>query len=135
MIYLLVGLGGIAGACLRYSVGLWTSSFWTGSFPAATLLANLAGSFLLGWLTEYVFKIKGFPPHFAAAIGTGLIGSFTTFSTFSFENIQLMIADKWETAIMYTLSSLIGGYLFVSSGYHLGRKMLSQHNARTARHE
>jgi len=83
-------------------------------------------------LTEYVFKIKGFPPHFAAAIGTGLIGSFTTFSTFSFENIQLMIADKWETAIMYTLSSLIGGYLFVSSGYHLGRKMLSQHNARTA---
>jgi len=47
MIYLLVGLGGIAGACLRYSVGLWTSSFWTGSFPAATLLANLAGSFLL----------------------------------------------------------------------------------------
>lgn len=122
MIYLLVGFGGIIGASLRFSLGIWTDSYWTGSLPLATVLANLTGSFLLGWLTEYAVQTKKLPSHFTAAVGTGLIGSFTTFSTFSFENIQLMMDSKWETAFVYTFVSLIGGLLFVSFGCALGRK-------------
>ena len=87
MVYLFVGIAGSLGAILRYLIGI--SLFTNSSFPYATLSINLIGSFLLAWLTTRFFKRTSLSPVIATAIGTGFVGSFTTFSTLSVETVQL----------------------------------------------
>jgi len=118
--FLLVGLAGVIGALLRYMLGDYFGQWWFHDFPLATFVTNMLGSFILGWLTNFLPRFKSLPPHVITALGTGLIGSFTTFSTFSVETIHLISANKWGTAILYVLLSLWGGLLFTWMGYRLG---------------
>jgi fluoride exporter len=118
--FLLVGLAGIIGALLRYLLGIYFNQWWFHDFPLATFLINMVGSFILGWLTTFLPRFKSFHPYVLTALGTGLIGSFTTFSTFSVETVHLISAAKWGTAILYVLLSLWGGLLFSWLGFHLG---------------
>jgi CrcB protein len=118
--FLLVGMAGIIGALLRYLLGSYFNQWWFYDFPLATLLINLVGSFLLGWLTNFLPRFSSIPPYVLTALGTGLIGSFTTFSTFSVETVHLISAAKWGTAISYVLLSLWGGLLFSWFGFRLG---------------
>lgn len=120
MVYFLVGLGGIIGALLRYLVGLTVTTSWPTSFPLATLLINFIGCFLLGWLTTYLFQLKVLPSSISTAIGTGIIGSFTTFSTFSVDSVQLITSGKWTIAFSYIFLSLVGGLVLTFIGYKLG---------------
>ena len=121
MIYFLVGIAGIAGALLRYAIGIYFNQWWFHAFPLATFITNMAGSFILGWLTTFLPRFKFIHPYFAKALGTGLIGSFTTFSTFSVETVELIFASKWGMAILYVLLSLWGGLLFSWGGFRLGK--------------
>lgn len=121
MVYAVVGIFGVVGALLRYYLGISMSLFWHDSFPFATLLTNLIGCFLLGWITTYLFRINMLPPFIVTGIGTGLIGSFTTFSTFSAETVKLILASHWGLAILYVLISLWGGLLASYLGFRLGR--------------
>jgi CrcB protein len=120
--YFLVGIAGIIGALLRYLVGIYFNHWWFYDFPLATLLTNLSGCFLLGWLTKFLPKLKFLHPNFKTALGTGLIGSFTTFSTFSVETVKLIEAAMWASAFLYVLLSLTGGLLFSWLGYKTGQK-------------
>ncbi|MEO2074253.1 MAG: fluoride efflux transporter CrcB [Bacillus sp. (in: firmicutes)] len=122
MNFLLVGIAGIIGAAARYLLGVYFSQWWLGDFPLATFVTNMAGSFILGWFTHFLPRFKALHPHVITAMGTGLIGSFTTFSTFSVETVHLIDAGKWGTAILYVLLSLWGGLLFSWLGYRLGLK-------------
>ncbi|MEH7121425.1 fluoride efflux transporter CrcB [Neobacillus vireti] len=121
MNFLLVGIAGIIGAVLRYGLGVYFDQWWFHHFPLATFMINMAGSFILGWLTNFLPKIKSLHPHVITALGTGLIGSFTTFSTFSVETVHLISAARWGVAILYVLLSLWGGLLFSWLGYQLGK--------------
>lgn len=112
-------MGGMIGSLLRYFVSLSTNHFNNG-FPAGTLLANLAGSFFLGWFTSRVIARNKLNPLLAGAIGTGLTGSFTTFSTFSVETLILIESGKMGLAIFYVLISAIGGFLLAAVGYKIG---------------
>ncbi|MDP4083694.1 MAG: fluoride efflux transporter CrcB [Bacillota bacterium] len=125
--YLFVGLGGIVGALLRFLIGIIMVERWTHSFPLATLLINLIGCFFLGWLTYYVFQLKVLPSHITVAIGTGFVGAFTTFSTFSVETVQLMTAAKWGVAFSYIFISLFGGLIFAGLGYRIGSFAFIKH--------
>lgn len=120
MQYVVVGLAGIVGALLRYDLGLWTANWWHSSFPLATLLTNLSGCFVLGWLTTRMIRLKSMHPYITTALGTGLVGSFTTFSTFSVEAVNLMKTGHWGGACFYVLASGIGGLLFSWFGYKTG---------------
>jgi fluoride exporter len=120
--FILVGIAGIIGATLRYLLGVYFSQWWLNDFPLATFVTNMVGSFLLGWFTHFLPRFKALHPHVITAMGTGLIGSFTTFSTFSVENVHLIEASKWGTAILYVILSLWGGLLFSWIGYRLGLK-------------
>ncbi|WP_042463361.1 fluoride efflux transporter CrcB [Neobacillus dielmonensis] len=121
MNYLLVGIAGIIGALLRYLVGIYFGHWWFHDFPLATFIINMVGSFLLGWFTNLLPRFR-LHPHVITALTTGLIGSFTTFSTFSVETVQLISTDKWGTALLYVLLSLWGGLLFSWIGYRAGLK-------------
>lgn len=103
------------GSILRYGVALASLQIFGTGFPVGTILVNLIGSFVLGWLTSKVIH-----PHLRAAIGTGLIGSFTTLSTLSVDVVTLIHSGKYALAITYSVISLIGGLLFASLGFRFG---------------
>ncbi|WP_181349593.1 fluoride efflux transporter CrcB [Thalassobacillus sp. CUG 92003] len=124
MIYIAVGIGGVIGSLLRYYISVYTGYGWGSTFPFDTFLANLIGCFLLGWVTTYLAKMNWLPSPVSLGIGTGLIGSFTTFSTFSFETVALIKSSEWLIAISYVLGSLWGGLLLAYLGYRVGRGML-----------
>jgi CrcB protein len=132
LLYFYVGFAGIIGALLRYLIGIYFNHWWFYDFPLATFLTNMAGSFILGWFTTFLPRLKFIHPYMATALGTGFVGSFTTFSTFSVETVTLIHESKWGTAILYVLLSLWGGLLFSWLGYKLGiaaekeEKMLSK---------
>ncbi|KHD85388.1 fluoride efflux transporter CrcB [Heyndrickxia ginsengihumi] len=120
--YLFVGIGGVIGAILRYTVGLLFQHIWNGAFPLPTLTINLIGCFILGWLTSYAGRRNILPPYVMTGITTGIIGSFTTFSTFSVETVQLFQSSQWLLAMLYLALSCILGLAFASIGYTLGKK-------------
>jgi CrcB protein len=120
MKYITVGAAGIVGALLRYALGLVMHESWTYAFPLATWLINITGSFLLAFLTMYVFQRKDIHPYISSAIGTGLIGSFTTFSTFSVETVQLLQQNAYAIAFSYVMASALGGLAMAWIGFQSG---------------
>ena len=109
--FIFVGLGGAIGAILRYSIGLIPINM---SFPLKTLLINILGSFLIGLFAGF-FSSFNVSKNLRLLLETGLCGGFTTFSTFSLENINLLENKQYGEAILYMgLSlgcSLLGAYL------------------------
>lgn len=130
LLYVLVGLAGMAGALLRYGVGLGVEQIWGGSYMLSTFLINMVGSFALGYLTFRLARFSSVHPNILVIFGTGLIGSFTTFSTFSVENIQLIQSGHVFTAVYYSLLSLAGGLVMSWIGFRLGSNKRSEERGR-----
>jgi CrcB protein len=114
-----VGVAGMVGALLRYSLGLLVHGWGGGAFPMSTLLTNFIGSFALGWLTARLNRAAKVPAWVKPGIGTGLIGSFTTFSTFSVETVNLVQQQLWGNAALYVGLSLFGGLILAWAGLKL----------------
>ena len=104
---LIVGVGSFAGGALRYilSVGLSKlGRLW--AFPIGIMLINILGCFLIGVFYGY-FKSKATTdPVLPLLLMTGVLGGFTTFSTFSFETIQLLQQNEWLKAALYVVGSV-----------------------------
>ena len=92
----IVALGGSLGATLRYAVSEWVS---VDSFPYATLSVNLVGSFLLGVLAVGLAQ-NLLSANMALLLGTGVLGAFTTMSTFSVETVQMFEQGDGSSAIV-----------------------------------
>ncbi|WP_366163598.1 fluoride efflux transporter CrcB [Bacillus infantis] len=120
MIYMYVGLAGMLGSMLRYWIGI--SLFVENVFPYGTLACNLAGSFMLAWLTTSVFSKMKVTPKLMAAIGTGFVGSFTTFSTLSVETVDLFNKGHAYLGILYIIFSMIGGLFFSRLGFRIAKE-------------
>ncbi|RYL92131.1 CrcB family protein [Sporolactobacillus sp. THM7-4] len=115
---LFAGLGGMAGALLRYLISMAGDQIWSFAFPLPTLLINLAGCYILGWLNGFVFKHVSSTVQ--AALGAGMIGAMTTFSTVSVDVVQLILnGHVWTGAADFLLSGT-GGLLCAAAGYHSG---------------
>lgn len=115
--YLVVGLGGIIGAVLRFFISKLLLSYGN-IFPFGTLTVNLIGCFILGYF-QGLAKIYYFPTWLVLGFGTGLIGAFTTFSTFSLEVIQYVHLGYRFLPLIYMIVSSAGGYFFVLVGNSL----------------
>ncbi|MBL0389341.1 fluoride efflux transporter CrcB [Tumebacillus sp. ITR2] len=105
-------LGGCVGAPLRFGVSRFVGKRWKGGFPLGTFLINVAGSVCLGAL--YGAELS---PTATLLFGTGLLGAFTTFSTFGVEAVGLVEKKKPVLAVLYVLSSALFGLL----GAYLGQ--------------
>ena len=90
---LFVMIGGFFGAISRFALGEWIHT--SNGFPLGTLFINLIGCFFLGWFLTFVSQKKKIRPEFTLLIGTGFVGSFTTFSTFSVETLNLIAAGSY----------------------------------------
>src|SRR4051812_11111190 len=116
MVYFFVGIGGIIGSLLRYFLSNVALNLWGKGFPIGTLLINLTGAFFLGWLTSRFAESKKFPPAIYIGVSTGIIGSYTTFSTFCLEIVRLLEAESYIKGFLYLISSILGGLLLVRLG-------------------
>lgn len=112
-----VMLGGFFGAICRYGLGEWIHTD-TG-FPVGTLVINLIGCLCLGWFLTFVSQRKKIKPEWTLLIGTGFIGSFTTFSTFSVETIQLFQKGLVFLALLYVVTTTVVGVLLAYLGYKM----------------
>ncbi|MBT2601499.1 CrcB family protein [Bacillus sp. ISL-53] len=121
MVYFLVGVAGTLGAILRYLIGV--SLFTNSSFPYATLSINLFGSFLLAWLTTRLFKKTSLSSTLTTAIGTGFVGSFTTFSTLSIETVKLFQNGDILLGGLYVFVSIFGGLLMSRLGFNVSKEV------------
>lgn len=98
----LVAMGGATGAVLRYAVSLASARTFGDAWPVGTLLVNLVGSFLLGFLLSQTARPE-LAPELKLLLGTGLCGALTTFSTFSVENLALIERQEWRGLLLNLL--------------------------------
>jgi fluoride exporter len=114
LIYVMVG--GAVGAAARYGLGGWIQD-WSGStFPWGTLVVNVSGSLLIGF-SVHLLEALPVSVEMRALVTIGLLGAFTTFSTFSYETLMLAREGLWGRALAYTLGSLVLGLVAVVAGY------------------
>ncbi|WCK52811.1 fluoride efflux transporter CrcB [Aneurinibacillus sp. Ricciae_BoGa-3] len=108
---ILTGIGGVIGTLCRYYLGRWVTSKSSCFFPWGTFLINITGSFLLGFL--YSLHIEGhMPVRLWLFLGIGFSGGYTTFSTFSYETIQLILNHHLRAAVFYVFFTAVAGLLF-----------------------
>ncbi len=98
MIY--VGIGGFIGACLRYAVSLYSSKMLGTQFPYGTLIVNITGGILIGLIMELSFNTDLIPPNMRLFLTTGIMGGLTTFSTFSYETINLLSDGEYLIGVL-----------------------------------
>lgn len=117
---LMIALGAAVGANLRYALSLWAARQSGADFPYGTLLINVSGSFAIGVvmvLTRRVTNGDAWRP----LLVTGLLGGFTTFSTFSYESYMLLIGGSWLAAGLNILASVGLGLIGVFLGVGMAR--------------
>ncbi|MBK6311985.1 MAG: CrcB family protein [Candidatus Microthrix sp.] len=111
MVWLMVGIGGALGAPMRFLTDRWMQWWAFGdheshAWPLGTLVVNLSGGFILGLIVGAT-RDGSLGPLPAAALGTGLCGALTTFSTVSVEVVRLVEDDRWAGATTVALTNLI----------------------------
>ena len=114
---LLIGLGGFVGSIVRFLVSrLNTRIDWL-SIPLGTLTVNVVGSFLIGFLIGISEKSPILTVELRMFLMVGLCGGFTTFSSFTGENLMLMRNGQFLTLFLYTGLSILLGFTAVYLGY------------------
>ena len=113
MTLLLVVLGGAVGAPARYLADRWVTALLPGPFPWGTFAVNAAGSFALGLLMATA------PAWLVALGGAGFCGALTTFSTFSFETVELLEHGRPATAVANVVASVVTSVAAAALGWWL----------------
>ena len=119
---LLIAAGGGAGALLRYLVAGWGQKLTPGVFPLGTLLVNLTGCLAIGFLATVFTGPLLVREEYRVAILVGLLGGFTTFSTFGYETLSLVEDREWGPAALNVLLSNGLGLLAVLVGARLAAR-------------
>lgn len=118
-----VGLGGVAGALARYYAGRLIMGRWGRTFPLGTFFVNVTGSFLLCMIYAWTVKGRAFPLYLEAALTTGFLGAYTTFSTYAYETVRLLEDRENLTAFAYVIGSVLlglgAGWLGLLAGFCL----------------
>jgi CrcB protein len=126
MLYLIVFLGAGFGGALRHAVNVGAARWFGYGFPFGTLIANVAGSFLMGLLAGYFVFRPGIGQHMRLFLTTGVLGGFTTFSAFSLDAALLVQRHSYALAAGYmagsvaaSVSALFFGLAVFRSAGHL----------------
>lgn len=118
---IVIGMGGFVGANLRYFVSGWVLHLFGTHLPYGTLFVNALGSFVLGFVLVYGTEVAVLEPKLRLFLATGLLGAFTTFSTFSFETFELLQESSYRLAGLNILLNLGVSLLTVWVGVMLAK--------------
>lgn len=121
MILLAVGVGGGIGALIRYFVaGAIQSAAWPG-YPWGIFVVNITGGFVMGLIVELSALKISLTPEMRAFLTTGILGGYTTFSTFSLDSVLLIERGQYGTAAIYVVGSTLLSILALFAGLWLVR--------------
>lgn len=118
---LAVGGAGVVGTLIRFALSSWVSTHWPRQFYLATLVINLVGCLLIGYLYALFLARPDLSPELRSALIIGFLGALTTFSSFSLDGLRLIESGQIMTAIGYVLTSVLGGLFAAWAGLSLGR--------------
>ena len=118
---ILIGIGGFFGSIARYLTGHFIGRFISHPLPMGTLVVNILGALLIGIIIGLGERYRWFtePWHFFLAVG--FCGSFTTYSTFAYENYNLLKEGHLATLLFYITFSLVAGMLLAWAGYEFSK--------------
>lgn len=119
----IVAAGGAIGSVFRYLAGVWSVRLAGANFPWGTLAVNVVGSFLIGLLVELVARRMNASAEMRLFLVTGVLGGFTTFSSFSLDAVSLFERGAPGLSAVYILASLIVSISAVFAGLALGRNL------------
>ena len=120
-----VAIGSAVGGVSRYLLGGVIQRVLAASFPAGTLVINVTGSALLGFLLRYALDTPSLTPEIRALLGVGFCGGYTTFSTFSYETLALLEDGDWRRAGVYVTLSVVGSLLATFVGFVAARELIA----------
>lgn len=120
---LIVGAGGFLGSVARYASSVTIDQKLNSVFPYGTFTVNLVGAFMLGLVYGLAAQNSNDVSGTKLFLITGFCGGFTTFSTFAFENFNLLANRMTATSIIYSLSSLVLGVLLVWIGIWITKQV------------
>jgi fluoride exporter len=119
---LLIAAGGAVGAVSRYALsGVVQNRAAESTFPWGTMVVNVAGCLAIGFLWILIAEKSVLSPRWQLLLATGLLGAFTTFSTFSLETVELINKGQWLTAGGNVAGSVVLGLAAVVGGMALAR--------------
>lgn len=115
--YLLVAVGGALGSVARYGAGVLVGKVWSLSFPLATMLINITGSLAMGLLIGYLARTTpAWQSDVRLFVAVGILGGYTTFSSFSLDAIAMFERGEIGQALFYVLGSVIVGIVALYGG-------------------
>lgn len=119
--FLIIAAGAALGANARYLVGVWAGNRWGAYFPYGTLIVNVTGSLLLGFIVALATDRFVLSPELRLFLAVGFIGSYTTFSTYTVESLALFESGSSVTALLNILANNFLGLAFAVLGFTLAR--------------
>lgn len=122
---LLVGFGGAIGSVLRFSTSILAAHWFGAEFPYGTMIVNLSGAFIIGLVQQIGGETLLIPDNVRIFLTTGMMGGLTTYSTFSYETVQLMETNAWYQAWIniFVTTTVCLGLCFL--GMAVGRFLLT----------
>src|ERR1700733_5498759 len=120
-----VAIGAAAGGVCRYYLGAFVQAETGATFPYGTLVINVTGSLILGFLLRYALTTQTWSVEFRALLTTGFCGGYTTFSTYSYETAMLMEDGQYERAGLYAFGSAVLALAATFCGFLLARELLA----------
>jgi fluoride exporter len=124
MNYFVVALGGSLGAVARYQVSLLSQVYFPSSFPLSTLFVNVVGSFLFGLAFYLIVEKMMLSESARLFILVGFLGAFTTFSTFSFELLELLQKGQFLFAFASASANLVLSFLALCLAYYAAKQLI-----------
>lgn len=121
MTILFVALGGAVGSVLRYKIGEWVQTGSGSGFPYGTLFVNVTGAFVAGLVATVLLERTSVSPEVRTGLLIGVLGGYTTFSSFSLQTLDLANAGDWLQVTLNVVASVTGALLAVWLGQSLAR--------------
>jgi CrcB protein len=116
-----VAVGAMLGANLRFVVGNWAVDRFGAEFPYGTFIVNVSGAFAIGLILAFIGERVGIDPLRRLFFATGFLGGYTTFSSYAWETLSLVQDGDWVPALAYVFGSNVIGFIGVWLGAVLGR--------------
>jgi len=122
--FLLICLGGAVGTAARYGVGGLAVRWWGTEFPYGTLIVNITGSFLIGLIQQVGLTTLAIPETLRLTLTIGVMGGYTTYSSFSYETLRLVEEGSWLYATANVVLTTVLCLAVCTLGLALGRSVV-----------
>ena len=119
--FLWISAGAVLGANLRYWVGEWAANRFGSGFPYGTLIVNLSGSLLVGFIMTIAAERLSIDPRWRLMLVVGFLGAYTTFSAYTSESYDLVFNGQWLAGLSNLVGSTVMGILAVILGVWLAK--------------